>query len=364
MDTRKGAGRTGRAIAVLAALALAISLLAAGCGGSSVTTTAAVPDTFAGAATATAAAAGSAASALQPSGAPFEAKGSGAVGDASLDLVASSDRKIIGNATLMLEVAQGKFQMAFSNALLLADKYGGYIISSDSTASGEEDVMRSGTVALRVPEKSFPDALADATALGKLKSQKIETQDVTEEYVDLQARLTNAQTQEKALTDLMDKAKNVQEVLQVQQYLAQTQQEIEQLKGRLRFLDEHTSYSTITMNLYEVGAEQASTQGWGFTGALSDALHAFVGTLNSIVVGLGGALPALVLVAILAYIAYRIARPFVRRSQERQRAQETRRYGYAQPQEYYAQTAPSGAPPSAPVAPKAEPDELRTEDSD
>ena len=232
---------------------------------------------------------------------------------------ASLGRKVISNANLFVEVAAGKFQLAFDQARNLADQYGGYIVSSDATATDEAGVMRNGTVVIRVPSQSFNQALASASKLGDVKSLKIESQDVTEEYVDLQARLANAQTQEKALISLMDKAKTVDEVLQVQQVLTQTQQEIEQLKGRIKFLDEHSSYSTISISLYEPGSETQTTGDWGFIAALKDALHAFVGTINDIIVSLGGALPVLALLALLAWIAYRIARPIVRRSRERRR---------------------------------------------
>lgn len=280
------------------------------------------------------------------------AKGSGQPG---LDVAAASTgRKVISNANVLVEVAAGKFQLAFDQAVLLADKYGGYIVSSDAAATDEAGVLRSGTVAIRVPSQSFTLALADASRLGDVKSRKVETQDVTEEYVDLQARLANAQSQEKALLSLMDKAKTVDEVLQVRQVLTQTQQEIEQLKGRIKFLDEHSSYSTIAISLYEPGSETQTTGGWGFVAALKDALHAFVGTINDIVVALGGALPVLVLLALLAWIAYRIARPIMRRSRER-RAAEASAYRYGQPQAPMGpqewpgpSSGPSSGPPSGP----------------
>jgi hypothetical protein len=147
----------------------------------------------------------------------------------------------------------------------------------------------------------------------------------------------------------MDKAKTVDEVLQVRQVLTQTQQEIEQLKGRIKFLDEHSSYSTITISLYEPGAEAQTTGDWGFIAALKDALHGFVRTVNGIIVGLGGALPVLALLALLAWIAYRIARPIVRRSRERRDAQASAyRYGQPQPpmgpQEW---PGPPSGPPSS-----------------
>ncbi len=255
----------------------------------------------------------------QPAGGPGAASTAGDL--AGLSVAESSlDRKVISNASLTIEVERGTFQAKFDQAMLLADTYGGYIISSNSTASGDETQARSGTIAVRVPEQAFAQALAAAGKLGNVKSRQIETQDVTEEYVDLQARLANAQAQEKAFLALMDRAKTVDEILQVRQVLSQTQQEIEQLKGRLRFLDEHTSYSTLVLSLYETGVEVASTNGWGVIQALKDAVHAFVDSSTGILVGFAGVLPGLILLGVVLWFGYRVLRPLIRRSSDRPRA--------------------------------------------
>jgi len=340
-------------LVAVALLLVGVTLVAAGCGGNSTPAddigkdasqaggealTSRTADTISAAATATTAAG----SAEQP---PTE-DASGGTGPLGLDAaVASLGRKVISNANLFVEVAAGKFQLAFDQARNLADQYGGYIVSSDATATDEAGVMRNGTVVIRVPSQSFNQALASASKLGDVKSLKIESQDVTEEYVDLQARLANAQTQERALISLMGKAKTVDEVLQVQQVLTQTQQEIEQLKGRIKFLDEHSSYSTISIGLYEPGSETQTTGDWGFIGALKDAVHAFVQTINDLIVGLGGALPVLALLALLAWIAYRIARPIVRRSRQRRDA-EAAGYPYGRPQPGPYPDAAAPEPPS------------------
>ena len=233
--------------------------------------------------------------------------------DGSLGLSASLDRKIVSNANVLIEVERGRFQTAFDTALLLADKFGGYVVSSNSTATDEEGTIRSGTIALRVPETAFAQALSDVAKLGEVKSRSIDSQDVTEEYLDLNARLKNAESQEKAFLALMDRAKTIDEILQVRQVLSQTQTEIEQLKGRIRFLDEHTSFSTLTISLYETGTQVSASGSWGFVDALKDALHAFVDSINAIIVFFGGALPILVLLAILAWIAYKVIRPLAAR---------------------------------------------------
>ncbi|MHB0980861.1 MAG: DUF4349 domain-containing protein [Thermoleophilia bacterium] len=289
------------------------------------------------------------------SGAPVP-PGEGSTGVAGSFENVSLDRKVISNAALLIEVEQGKFQLMFDKARGFADKFGGYIISSNSSATGEDKAARSGTIVLRVPEAVFQQAITDAGTLGAVKSQNIDSQDVTEEYVDLEARLKNAEAQERAYLSLMDKAKTVDEILTVRQVLSQTQQEIEQLKGRIRFLDEHTSFSTITLSIYEVGTS-VSNGGWGFVDAIKKAVHAFVDSISAIMVFFGGALPVLALLAFLAWIAYKVIWPLVWRVTHGGRRQPPGFGGYghgpaAPPYDPSRTGGYPGGPPVGGVAPE------------
>ena len=359
----KGGGRSlsvSSAVVIGAALLAAAFLLVTGCGGAGtvergLATTTTVPGqaystTTAGAAT-TYGASGEAPSDVA-SGTPNTTI---LLNEGGLSVASSSlDKKVISNASMQIEVEKGTFQAVFEAALLLADKYGGYVVASQSSATGDESIVRSGTIALRIPEKSFDLALADAAKLGTLKSRNVDSQDVTEEYVDLKARLTNAESQETALLELMTKAKTIDEILQVRQVLSSTQQEIEQYKGRLSFLDEHISYSTLTLSLFEPGVEPKTTAGWGFVQSLKDALHGFVDTINQLIVFLGGAIPVLAILALLAYIVYRIVRASTRR-RDRERVQAAQayqaQYGYPSMPQPPVQPGPV-VPPAAPAAPQ------------
>lgn len=243
-------------------------------------------------------------------------------------LAGESGQKIIGDAVIDIEVARGGFQTAFTNAALLSDRYGGYMVASQSSASGEDGRIDSGTVAIRVPVASFSAAVADAGKLGTLKNQRITTQDVTEEYVDLQARIINSQAKLDTFRKLFDKATTISEIVNVQEVLTAAQDELEQLKGRLRFLEEHTSYSTLTMNIREAGAEVVAPvveDSWGVGEAFEDAARNFVKAMNAIIRALGIVIPVLVVLAIIGYLVYRAWRRASRR-----------------------QNRPAGPPPSRP----------------
>jgi hypothetical protein len=278
----------------------------------------------------------------------------GGTGSGSLTaLERRAAQKVITNAQLEIEVESGQFQSVFEQALLLADRYGGYIISSSASASGEEGTMQSGVIALRVPAISFDQALADASRLGTLKNRQIQTQDVTEEYVDLQARITNAEAQVKALRELLVQAKTVDEVLQVQQYLAVAQGDLESLRGRLSYLQEHTSFSTLALTIYESGVTVTPAGEWGIVRAFEDALRNLVDAVNAIIRGLGVLIPVVIVLAIIAAIVYLIWRRFSRRRRREQAMYQQYPQppqGWSGPQAY--QGAPGGYDPQtgAPVA--------------
>jgi hypothetical protein len=231
-------------------------------------------------------------------------------------LQSGSGQKVITTAQLSIEVETGKFQTAFNQALLLADRFGGYVVSSDTQASGEEDSLKSGTVTVRIPVASFSSALGEAGKLGEVKYQSIGTEDVTQEYVDLEARITNSEANVRQLLQLFAKAETVDEILKVQSVLNSAQEELEQLKGRQRYLDENTSYSTLTMGLYEAGAEVVPVSGWGFVGALKDALHNIVDAFSQVARGLGWLVPILVVIAVIGVIVYFIVKRAIRRNRE------------------------------------------------
>jgi hypothetical protein len=239
------------------------------------------------------------------------------VGASLATLEAGAGQKVMKEAVLDLEVEKGKFQSQFDRAQQLAGLYGGYVLSSNSAASGEEDVIESGTVAIRVPAGSFDKMMAEARKLGEVKYENTQTQDVTEEYTDLQARITNQQAYVNSVLALLTKAKTIDEILQVQQTLTYAQQELEQLKGRMQYLEGHTSFSTLTMNIRETGAEVTTEGEWGFGQALKDALHNVVDAFSAVVRGLGWLIPIVIILGIVAGIAYLIVRSVMRRKSQR-----------------------------------------------
>ena len=134
--------------------------------------------------------------------------------------------------------------------------------------------------------------------MGTLQGEHITGNDVSAQYVDLNARLANAEAQHQVYLALLAKATNINDIIALQNQIGQITSQIEQLKGQIKYLDNNTSYSAITITMNESGApaQVPSSDSWGFATALSQAAHNFVTTINYFVSGLGAVGPFLVLV--------------------------------------------------------------------
>lgn len=121
-------------------------------------------------------------------------------------------------------------------------------------------------VAIKVPPQQF-DALVAAIASQKQAQNKwIDTEDVTERYYDLQARISNKQKLEKRYQEILSEAKSVQDILEVERNLNEVRGEIETLQGQFKLLNHQISLSTLTISFYELvpyQINQESRPGFG-----------------------------------------------------------------------------------------------------
>jgi hypothetical protein len=170
---------------------------------------------------------------------------------ASAVLTADIGDRIVRDGTMRVRVEEDTFDSAFDQLVQLADRFGGTVLASD--ASTADDGSTSGTVTVRVPAEDFDDLLVAVGRVGEVEQRSITSEDVSDEYVDLEARLRHNQAQERFYLSLLDRAEDVDDAIAVQQRVEGIQQTIEQIEGRLRFLDERTSFSRLTVELFEAG---------------------------------------------------------------------------------------------------------------
>jgi hypothetical protein len=202
---------------------------------------------------------------------------------ASAVLTADIGDRIVRDGTMRVRVEEDTFDSAFDQLVQLADRFGGTVLASD--ASTADDGSTSGTVTVRVPAEDFDDLLVAVGRVGEVEQRSITSEDVSDEYVDLEARLRHNQAQERFYLSLLDRAEDVDDAIAVQQRVEGIQQTIEQIEGRLRFLDERTSFSRLTVELFEAGgAFQAG-------GAPEPSLARYWATARAALINvLGGAL--------------------------------------------------------------------------
>ncbi len=165
--------------------------------------------------------------------------------------VSSGDR-IIKDGEVSLEVAEGRFDTVFERLVVAADDLGGTVVATRTRTLREG--RPAGTVTVRVPVDQYERLLVAVREYGTIRSRRITSQDVSTEYVDLQARLRQQQAQERFYLGLLERAEDVEDAIAVQQQLQGIQVEIERLRGRIQFLDDRTSYSTLTVEIFEPGA--------------------------------------------------------------------------------------------------------------
>ena len=183
--------------------------------------------------------------------------------------------KVIQNASIRLSVARGDFDDAIREARAIAAGAGGFVVSSESSKPKPGQPTR-GSIVLRVPAKAYVTSLASLESLGRLESEQETSTEVTAEYVDLQSRVRHLEAVERQLLALLEKADTVQSALAVQSNLNDTQLQLEEARGRLRYLDDQTAYATISIVLGErVTATAASSDG-GIVDAWSDGAEAFL----------------------------------------------------------------------------------------
>jgi hypothetical protein len=161
------------------------------------------------------------------------------------DVSVPAERMVIYSAYLSLVVEDVSASIAQIGNL--ATSFGGYVVNS--SVSGEQTRLY-GSISFRVDAARFNEALQALRDLAAdVRSESTSGQDVTEEYIDLEARLRNLEASEAQLLELMKQAGTVEEILKVQQVLVDTREEIEQTKGRMQYLEESSALAYISVSL-------------------------------------------------------------------------------------------------------------------
>jgi hypothetical protein len=229
------------------------------------------------------------------------------------------ERLVIENADLAIVVKDPKARMAEINQL--ANEFGGYVVSSNLyqsfTSFGME--VPEATIVIRVPAEKLDEALTRIKeGAVDIQSENRSGQDVTSQYVDLQARLKAKEAAEKKLLEILDQAVRAEDVLAIYLQVQTVQTEIEQLKGQIQYLEESADLSAISVRLIaEEGTQPIEVGPWKPEGAAKEAIQDLIFFFQNFVDFLIRfallTLPALILVAIPLFLVYLVGRAAYRR---------------------------------------------------
>ena len=214
------------------------------------------------------------------------------------------------SARVVLQVGSGRFDSALNDVIAVVDQAGGYISGSQAQADDGQP-LRSGQVTFQVPADRFEAVVAEVRKKGTPQTISISGNDVSQQYVDLQARLRNAEGQRNAMLALMQQAKSVNDTIQIQNQLGQITAQIEQLRGQIGYLEHSTTFSTLAVSIREAPA--GARDEWGLQTAALQALHNVVNVVAVVIVVAGTLLPLLVVGFVVAFALWR-AWPRLRRT--------------------------------------------------
>ncbi|MGZ3118421.1 DUF4349 domain-containing protein [Streptomyces sp. H62] len=298
MHARRAARRSTPPARALAGLLLAAALVLTGCSGSGA-------DSDAG---------GDAKAAAPQEGARAEggaedragAAGGGADGARATAPPQLAPAHVIRTASLTVQVEDAP--KALTAARAATEDAGGYV--GDETTTRDEEGHERTRVVLRVPVERYEEVLEELEGAGKLLERRAKAEDVTDQVVDVDSRVTSQRASVARVRELMDRATKLADVVTLEGELSTRQAELEALLARQAALKDRTSLATLTLSLSETPVERADEdEDPGFTDALAGGWDAFVTMLRWLAVALGAVLPFAVVAALLVLLWLRVLRP-------------------------------------------------------
>lgn len=248
---------------------------------------------------------------------------------------APGNRELIASGSLSLRVDD--IDASAAAVADAAEARGGYV---ESMNVGSNGVVMDGTVMegdgmtapvspngawvqVRVPADQLTETMDELGALGEVTASNISRQDVTDQAVDLRARITSAEASVTRLTELMSQSGSVADLIAAESALAERQATLESYQQQLEMLESQVSMSSLNVDL-TLAQETVEADPAGFSDGLVAGWNGLIATLNGIVIGLGFLLPWIVIVAVVVVIVVAIRRGIVSRTSRRaeQRARD------------------------------------------
>jgi len=217
----------------------------------------------------------------------------------NIDYVSVEGRMIIYNGYISLET--GDMDGTLNRIRSLAEGYNGYVAGTSRSMIGNQAVA---DITIRIPQNRFRSAVNDIVTYGKVLDERTTSEDVTEQYIDLKARLKNFERLEESITDLLNRTATVEEILKVEQELARIRGEIDSLQGQLNYLERNVTMSIITVSLREPPSPFTPPgMDWGET--FETAIRGLFAVISGLIILILAILPLIVIIGIPAYYLQR-----------------------------------------------------------
>jgi hypothetical protein len=190
-------------------------------------------------------------------------------------LPSTLDRKIIQTGTF--EIETDDVSKKFADVGTIAAGAGGFIANS---SFGSPGAKQTASITIRVPGDRYQSVVIELRKLGDVTTEQLNTNDVTQDYTDLQSRLRNLQAAEGQYVLFLTKAETIGDVLAVQDRLTATRGDIEQVQGRINLMQNQTDLATITVHLNPPAAAVAAPKTSGPSSPMDVARDSFQASLD------------------------------------------------------------------------------------
>jgi hypothetical protein len=212
----------------------------------------------------------------------------------------SNSQKIIRNAYIGLELED--YEAEKQKILNRAQRFEAYVFNEHETVDYSKI---SNKITLKIPSKYFDDFINGLDGdFASFDYKRITTQDVGEEFFDLKARLKTKKEMEVRYISFLKRAKNIEELLQIEGQIRRIREEIEAKEGRLKFLSSRVSLSTIQLNIYQnYDFDKPTKKSSGFGGKMLDALNSGWRSILMLLVGIAYGWPYVLVIGLILYFA-------------------------------------------------------------
>jgi len=224
----------------------------------------------------------------------------------------SITRKITktGNLSILVETAE----TAAQNIQAIAESVAGYV--SDSNLYEVTPGVKAGSITIRVPADKFDQTIGRIKELAlKVENESVNANDVTDQFIDLEARLKNLKAEELQYLDILKKAQKIEDIVNVTNHLNEIRSQIESWQGQLKYLNSQVDLSSITVNLTAEKEVQIFGINWRPLTIINQAIHSLLtGLVNyaNIIIAIVIFLPVIILwlatILLITWLIWRVVR--------------------------------------------------------